>query len=113
MVEPATRDRVAAVYDRWSMSQAPQSQPAARARTDARKHGWLPPLAWDDDLIDLPDADLDAELRRRAEEMSQAEVSRCHWARRQGDRSPLIVAGAQEYQRRRKAREKARRGVAA
>jgi len=28
---------------------------ATRARNYARLHGWLPPMAWDDDLIDDPD----------------------------------------------------------
>lgn len=28
---------------------------ATRARTHAQQHGWLPPLAWDDDEIDVPE----------------------------------------------------------
>ena len=38
---------------------------AARARSHAAARGWLPPAAWDDDLIDIPDDQLPAELARR------------------------------------------------
>lgn len=35
---------------------SPERQAATRARNDARAHGWVPPLAWDDDTIDDPAA---------------------------------------------------------
>lgn len=74
------------------------------ARTYATKHGWLPPLAWDDDLIDLPDEALAAELRRRVAGRDMAELARCYrYVKRHGERSPLVVAGAEEYKRRRRA----------
>ncbi|MEO3860936.1 hypothetical protein [Acrocarpospora sp. B8E8] len=67
----------------------------------AEAKSWLPPLAWDDDLIDLPDAELAAEVKRRAEAMDEEEASRCWTARyKQGDLSPLIAAGAREHVRR-------------
>lgn len=73
-----------------------------RARAMARRNGWPPPAAWDDDLIDLPDADLKAELERRAAAMDDAEVAACHTAHyRHGDISPLVAAGAREAARRR------------
>lgn len=42
------------LYDRLSMTPAPASRGATRARNDARRKGWFPPLAWDDDTIDDP-----------------------------------------------------------
>ena len=61
LVAPLTADRVARVYDELSMRLPPQNtggerQGATRARNVAAKHGWLPPLAWDDDTIDDPTA---------------------------------------------------------
>lgn len=39
---------VVAVYERLHMTPAPPGRSATRARTDAERHGWPPPLAWDD-----------------------------------------------------------------
>lgn len=90
-------------YNELSMTPAPPGASSTRARRMATAKGWLPPLAWDDDLIDLPDVDLDAEIARRVAAMDDTEVRRCHNARyRDGDLSPLIVAGAQECGRRRR-----------
>lgn len=50
-----TRDkvrRVHEVYDRLAVTPGPSE----RARWTARWKGWAPPLAWDDDMIDNPDA---------------------------------------------------------
>lgn len=52
---------VRALYDELSMTPPVQDTPwgrarAARARNWARCNGWLPPLAWDDESIDDPDA---------------------------------------------------------
>lgn len=57
-VRSSTLERVAALYDAWSMTPAPQTTGRQRwstsyARTVAAKNGWVPPLAWDD--IDDPD----------------------------------------------------------
>lgn len=43
---------VAATYDALSMTPGPSYLTAAKAK----KRGWLPPLAWDDDTIDDPNA---------------------------------------------------------
>jgi hypothetical protein len=103
--------RISDLYDRyWNVIPA-RTQAASVARTVAARNGWLPPLAWDDDLIDLPDNELNDELRRRAEAMSGTELARCYRAQLAGDRSPLIVAGADEYLARRK--HGRRTGVAA
>jgi hypothetical protein len=52
---------VATAYDRlWnrepSTATAADRQAAAEASARAERDGWAPPMAWDDDLIDLPDA---------------------------------------------------------
>lgn len=46
--------RVSDLYDQlWDQHPAP-SKGSNLARTIARRNGWLPPLAWDEDLIDNP-----------------------------------------------------------
>lgn len=51
----ATAMAVTMLYDAlWSIS-APPSAAATRTLRTARDYGWVPPLAWDDDEIDLPD----------------------------------------------------------
>lgn len=55
-----------ALYDElWSVH--PQGNTADRARIAAKRFGWAPPLAWDDDTIDDPAAvpDLGAETSRQ------------------------------------------------
>lgn len=106
----ARRARAArALYEElWDQLPAPQTRTQRSGVTRARRHaaaqGWLPPAAWDDDLIDLPDAELEAELALRAAAMTDIEAQRCHAAHyKDGDRSPLIVAGALEHGRRRAA----------
>lgn len=85
---------------------------ASRARNTAQARGWLPPAAWDDDLIDLPDAELAEELARRAARMTDEETAACHSARYSyGDCSPLTVAGALEHGRRKRARRKTRQAT--
>ncbi|GAA0969977.1 hypothetical protein GCM10009555_018090 [Acrocarpospora macrocephala] len=100
-VQAATARLVRDLYNQLSMHPAPVGGSATRARRMAETKGWLPPLAWDDDLIDLPDADLKTEVERRAADMDDEESSRCWSARyKQGDLSPLIAAGAREHVRR-------------
>jgi hypothetical protein len=90
------------LYDELAMSPAPPSRGATMARSMAAHNDWTPPAGWDDDLIDLPDADLEAELCRRVALMEAEELRRCNHAhRRQGERSPLVVAASREYDRRR------------
>lgn len=45
---PDTAAKVAALYDRISMTPGPSQA----ARDKAHRQGWMPPLAWDDDEID-------------------------------------------------------------
>jgi plasmid maintenance system antidote protein VapI len=106
----ATARKVRALYDELWDQAPPEADhrekiAASRARNHATEHGWLPPQAWDDDLIDVPDDQLDAELGRRVEAMDDDELKACWNARySKGDRSPLTVAGAREYNHRRKTR---------
>lgn len=51
-VRTATAQKVDALYERWSMTPAPESRRAKYARTTAARNGWVPPLAWMD--IDDP-----------------------------------------------------------
>lgn len=46
-LEPATRDVVAGLYERLSMTMS-TSPTAARTAAEAGRRGWPPPLAWDD-----------------------------------------------------------------
>ena len=50
-----TAGKVADLYDELSMREG-NSQ---RSRLRARRHGWAPPLAWDDETIDDPNAQPD------------------------------------------------------
>jgi hypothetical protein len=55
-VTTATAARIADVYDELSMSLPTGSaQAIANVQNLARRRGYLPPLAWDDDTIDDPD----------------------------------------------------------
>lgn len=110
-VVASTAVKARSLYDEYWDVVPPVSQSSSVARGHALRKGWLPPLAWDDDLIDLPDADLAAELSRRTAAMDSAEVHRCYRASLEGDRSPLIVAAAEEYLARR--REKRSKTTAA
>jgi transcriptional regulator with XRE-family HTH domain len=61
LVTVTTRDRVRELYDDlWDTPPVPTDQHHAyqirRARKRALRNGWVPPLAWDDDAIDDPDA---------------------------------------------------------
>ena len=49
---PHTRHHITALYDLLSMTPGPSTQ----ARQHAQQHGWPPPLAWDDEHLDNPDA---------------------------------------------------------
>ncbi|TMR91276.1 hypothetical protein [Nonomuraea basaltis] len=63
------------VYDDLSMTVPPDTVTARRARARAARYGWAPPLAWDEDTIDDPEAEPDidgpartSQLRHLAEE---------------------------------------------
>lgn len=106
--------KVRALYSRlWDReppaATARQRAAAEHARTMAAERRWPPPAAWDDELIDLPAAELAAELKRQARAMTDDEVRACNTAyERHGDITPLIVAGHREYKRRYEQRRRAR-----
>jgi transcriptional regulator with XRE-family HTH domain len=57
----STDKAVRALYDEWSMTLPPAQEwrdkiAANRSRNYAKARGWLPPLAWDDEALDNPDA---------------------------------------------------------
>jgi len=69
-VVPGTAQAIARLYDSlWKVmppeTTAMEIRAAQIARRYAAKNGFLPALAWDDDLIDLPDDLLKAEIKRR------------------------------------------------
>lgn len=55
-VRRTTADLVAGLYEQLSMTHAPGSGGATRARRHAQQQHWFPPLAWDDDAIGDPAA---------------------------------------------------------
>jgi hypothetical protein len=98
--------RIRSLYDElWDQAPpevtGPDRAATSRARNHAKAHGWLPPMAWDDELLDVPEAELKTELTRRVELMDDDEISRYRYARYSlHEQSPLIVAGAREGDRR-------------
>lgn len=67
-VSPANRDRIARLYDELADRRPPtdtkeQRMSVSRAIGHARRSGFAPPIAWDDDTIDDPNAKPYAELR--------------------------------------------------
>ncbi len=81
-VTAATARAVAGLYDQlWNRPPPEGGQrekiAASRARNFARQHGWAPPLAWDDDQIDVPEGkpadgwQRPASTRRRAAELAE------------------------------------------
>lgn len=77
-----------------------ERQSVSRARNLAAARGWLRPMEWDDDLIDLPQDELAAEVARRVALMDETELRRAHTSwRAHKDRTPLMVAAGREYAR--------------
>jgi transcriptional regulator len=114
-----TYDRIAAstaravrdLYDELSMTVAPSSQGSNYARTYAKKRGYAPPLAWDDDSIDDPKARPDfgkktgvhAAIQENVSELTAQRVSDEEIARRLGISRDWVV----------EMRRRARKAVAA
>lgn len=55
-IQPETAARLAGVYDELSMKQPPDLPGNRQVRKRSLEKGWAPPLAWDDEAIDDPDA---------------------------------------------------------
>lgn len=113
-VTPGTYRAVVGLYDAlWNQpppaTTVQQRRSTGAARSLARRRGWLPPLAWDDDLIDLTDEEFAQALRAQAEQMTDAEVTCARRYRNEhDDRTPLTQEAAREHARRRRRRVKAR-----
>lgn len=100
-VSARTARLVRALYDELWDRPALASGVATRSSRWAESVGGLLPLQLDDELLDLSDADLEAELARQVDLMDDDELRRCTSAyRNEGERSPLIVAAAREWRRR-------------
>lgn len=116
-VTAAKARKISSLYEELWDQAPPESShgdkvAASRARNYAAVRGWLPPMAWDDALIDLPDAELKAELERLVALMDADELRRHMNARyRLKEMSPLTVAAARECERR--LRDARREGAAA
>jgi hypothetical protein len=59
-VQRSIAERVAALYEALSMIPGPN----LAARTRAHAAGWVPPLAWDDEVLDLPSGQPCSNLRQ-------------------------------------------------
>lgn len=56
-LQARTADAVARAYEHLSMTRRPDGREARMCRAYAQRQRWVPPLAWDDDTIDDPDAE--------------------------------------------------------
>lgn len=91
-VQPKTHDRIAALYERLSMTFGPNP----RARNYARRQGWAPPMAWDDVNLDNP-AGTPAPMYRRARDgMDETAIERAL----AGERVKLTVGERREVAQR-------------
>ena len=100
--------RIRAVYDElWDQVPLETTQhekaAASRARNYAKARKWLPPIAWDEEHLDLPDAELKVELQRLVAQMDDVELRSHRYARYSlHEESPLIAAAAKECERRKR-----------
>lgn len=74
-IECGNAARIADLYDSLSMRVGPSVQ----ARAYATQRGWAPPLAWDDDTIDDPDATPNIGVKDAGIDLGEVE-----WLARQG-----------------------------
>lgn len=56
-VKASTARRIAEVFSALQLVAPPDTYGSRRARLRAERKGWLPPLAWDEDTIDDPNAE--------------------------------------------------------
>lgn len=72
VVRPHTAEAIRAVYDSLSMKIPPHNRQTAQVRGRAERKGWYPPLAWDENAIDDPNARPHGYWARSGDEMGQA-----------------------------------------
>lgn len=107
-ISPANHALIAGLYDRLWSTPAPQRDKGERIsaqRTIARaqREGYLPPLAWDDETIDDPDARPAAQPERDADYVDEALVDRIVTGRHRvplGTSSPERVEAVRRLARR-------------
>lgn len=78
-VLPSTHDLACALYDElWQGPPPPENSTQAsaitRARNLAKRYGWVPPLAWDDDTIDNPMATPNLGMPSKSKESRREDV---------------------------------------
>jgi len=87
-VNASTRAAVVALYDELAMKTPAPSRGTTRARNVAATHGWVPPLAWDDDEIDDPAATPDTGGR---EKLRGTRTENARWLVEQGETVETIA----------------------
>ncbi|MFF4989660.1 hypothetical protein ACFY19_20875 [Streptosporangium saharense] len=107
-----TAQAVAALYDELWCQVPPDTQASRAARARAARKGWPRPLEWDDEWLDLAPEDLADVVAREVRWMPETDLRRCWHARyRHGDRSPVTIVAAREWDRRKAARARGRRAA--
>lgn len=104
-VQVGTARAVRDVYSKLWDQEPPTFTDAQRRSVDltrrrAAQQGWLPPAAWEDELLDQPDEQMWAVLNTRVAKWRLADLRRAAESFDAGDRSPLTVAAARECERR-------------
>jgi hypothetical protein len=91
----STRAKVAALYDELALVVPAPSRGTTVARGIAHGRGWVPPLAWDDDTIDDPDAlpDTARPAARRSSEELVEDYLDTMWEHRGDVRSAAVRLG--------------------
>lgn len=74
LVLVATRAAVMALYDDLSLTVPPEGRIRTLSRGIARRKGWVPPLAWDDDTIDDPSASPEGYERKESKKHYRDDV---------------------------------------
>lgn len=95
-------------YDVLSM-RVPTHPQVGRMRRLAEEHGWYPPLDWEAypaHWLDLPEDDLQAEIRTWVAGMDPRELSVEHHARRRGWRSLVAAEASRAYTARRREQDR-------
>jgi len=93
-------ERVKALAKQYGYLRAPVSQSSTTALHLAAKYGWLRLVDWEEELIELPPEEVEAELRRQVALCDDAELARMRRAYKKGERGQLTRAGARECNRR-------------
>lgn len=107
-VAAATARAVRSLYEELSMTPPPAGQPGVtRARNEAARKGWLPPLEWDDDLIDVPDEQLAEAIRQVVSGWDDSDLTAAYTAHyKRGEQNMLTQPAIAEYYRRRRAAQR-------